>query len=266
MEDENIKKLENELENEQIEQKALPRTEAKATVRKSRKAAVAMVGCVILALVGIGFGAYGLIAGGKAEEQNASLNSELDQKKETIRKIEEQLGVKVETEDETKSEIVTVSAAEKGYIYIGEWGIKIKISAGLASVSYVFHAARGTQTLYVSGVDCSGGACQYVPEFVETATDMGSGLGALSRYSKAEADEMAKTMAEQSGLVISGSLKVGDLYGLASAGTIVFIDDEGYYYVYGHPQAVIGAQNEAEWEVRSANKVGEMLKTGISKF
>lgn len=163
-----------------------------ATKKKVNKDLAIMIILVVIALAGVGFGIFGMVKNSQANQKADALNNELVQKDTALKQIEEKIGaqIEVETEASTATEAekdnviakVSVSAA-RDYVYIGEWGIKIKISENLHSVSYVFSG----NALYVSGVVCGDGRCQYYPTFMENALNEGSGLGCIGRYSRSEA-------------------------------------------------------------------------------
>lgn len=227
------------------------------------KRVIAIVVLVILAIGGVGFGVFGMVTKSQANQRADALDVELGQKNEALKQAEEKLGAEVQIEPEEKNEEdgkapianVQVSAA-RDYIYIGEWGIKIKIPENLHTVSYTFLGGRENDMLSVSGVICDKGQCHYVPDFLEEA-ERGSGLGILGRDRKSDyasiEEDGVKTVVEKDGSWISNNV-------------VVFEDDE-YYYVYEHPHGVTSInESEKQWEVDSVEAIGEMFKTGISAF
>ncbi len=228
------------------------------TKKKVNKGLVTIVILVVIALAGVGFGIFGMVANGQANQKADALNEELAQKDTALKQIEEKLGaqIEVETEDSDRKDdaiaSVNVSAA-KDYIYIGEWGIKIKVPENLHSVAYVYHG--GKNVLYVSGVVCDGGRCQYYPEFMENTIEHGSGLGALTRHHKSEAG---------SEIVVGEGVASKDVDG-RGFGMVVYTDEE-YFYTYEGPNGIMGTGSEAQWEVESVKAVKDMLTSGVSAF
>lgn len=220
---------------------------------------VAIVVLTVLMVAGAGFGVYGMITRGQADDKVGLLNSELEQKDEALKLAEEKLGAKIEiepgadTEDEADAPSNTNVVAAKDYVYIGEWGIKIKIPENLHTVSYVFYAGRNV--LYVSGAVCDDGRCQYYPAFIDNTLEHGTGLGALSRIHKSEAG----------GEIELGKNVAGKDENSRGFGRVVYIDDD-YFYTYEIANGLMGEQSEAQWEVDSAKAVGEMLMNGVSAF
>lgn len=214
----------------------------------------------IVTLLGISFGVFGMVMNGQANQKAEALSNELAQKDTTLKQIEEKLGAQIEVETETSDQEddkvtnVSVSAA-KDYIYIGEWGIKIKIPKNLHSVSYVFYG--GKNLLYVSGVVCGDGRCQYYPAFMENTIGHGHGMTALGRYSKSDSSLRVEEAQGEARTLIQG-----DGYML---GAIVYEDDE-YYYAYVTEQMLVGTESERQWEIDSVEAIEKTLRSGISAF
>lgn len=212
----------------------------------------------IVALLGISFGAFGIVMSEQANQKADTLSNELAQKDTALKQIEEKLGAQIEIEtamndqEDDKMTNVSVSAA-KDYIYIGEWGIKIKIPEALHSVSYVFDG--GKDLLYVSGMVCGNDRCQYYPAFMENTVGHGSGLGALSRHHKSEAGSE----------IVVGENVSGKDEDSRGFGKVVYVDDE-YFYAYEITNGFTGTESEMQWELESAGIVGDMLTSGISAF
>lgn len=219
----------------------------------------------IVAVAGIGFGVFELIMNNQASSRAEALDSELAKKNEALKLTEEKLGaqIKIKEEEEDKEEDekeedeevvkVDVSAA-RDYIYVGEWGIKIKVPGTLHTVSYVLSNAQYPSTMYISGVICSDGRCQYVPDFLVNSLNSGSGLVAISRYDKT----LAKAETIKNGSMAE------DTSGNA-LGEVVYVGDD-YYYTLTHGNGLMGTESERQWEAESADAVMEMVRTGISAF
>ena len=141
--------------------------------KMSRQAKAWMTASIVLGvlmLMGVGFGIYGMVMKGQATSENRQLKEEVKIKDDRIASFEESLGMMVgesetaepeENEGKVGKPVVEAAVAKTGYIYIGEWGIKIKIPEDLGGVSYTYNA-RG----YV----CVSGAkrgIQYAPEFAD---------------------------------------------------------------------------------------------------
>ncbi len=130
------------------------------------------------------------------------------------------------------------------YIYIGQWGIKIKIPENLKNLHYNyrgegadrFEYSDGTikifdheSTVSVSGTDGEGDGI--APDFAKNS------LGSVSRY------------------------KEGTYECQASCPTYVTTIDS-YEYYYAHPQAVSSQeQADAEWEMASVQLIQSMLSS-----
>lgn len=218
---------------------------------KTNKSSVLMIVLAIVAVLGVGFGIFGMVSAGKAKDEKQELATELTTQQEAVQKIEEQLWVTVEKESEREGEElqeVMVSSSEE-YIYIGQWGVKIKIPENLKNVGYMYDN-RGV--LHVNGVADGG---QYVPEFIFALERNGNGLGTLLRHHKDEAKPETVKVGE-----IAMSTDEG-----RSFGEVVYSDGNWFFTYYG-PQALVGSEDDKDWEVRSVQLVKEMLKNNISRF
>lgn len=159
-----------------------------------------------------------------------------------------------ETPTSNSSTTVTQKPEENGsesanpaYIYIGQWGIKIKIPENLKNLYYNyrgegadrFEYSDGTIKIFdhesmvsVSGTDGEGDGI--TPGFAGYSEH---GLGVVSRY------------------------KEGAYECQASCPTYVVTID-GYEYYYAHPQAVASKdQADVEWEMSSVKLIQTMLST-----
>lgn len=105
--------------------------------KKSHGMLYGMVLLAILAIGGIGFGVWEMMDGNsqvaKKDEQIADLRGQLAEKNQTV--VEDNTTVvDVETGDNAEASINTAD-----YIYVGEWGLKIKIPEGLRNkIDYSF--------------------------------------------------------------------------------------------------------------------------------
>lgn len=122
------------------------------------------------------------------------------------------------------------------YIYVGEWGIKIKKPENLYHVTYRYdnHEDQG---LCVNGI-ANGG--HYAPEFADIRKNL---LGCISARN-------------------DGQKRVGDF--VDGLGPVIFAT-ENFYFIYQHPQAVFSRDSEeAKWEVESMKLIEEMLTKNIT--
>ena len=190
--------------------------------------AIGMVCLAILAAGGIGFGVWAMLDGNqKVAELNqevADLNTQLSEKSVSA----------TEVETEPPEEAITENTSD--YIYVGDWGMKIKIPAELKHVWYSYtlykDSAPQTGSLSVSGV-----AGETVPDFADPNVNK-DGLGILGRLAKS------------------------DEYGENSCpyGEFIF-EEDGYIYCYHHPQAVTSINEEdKQLELNSVDLIEKMFK------
>lgn len=196
--------------------------------KKSRAMVIWMVVLIILAVGGIGFGIGSwMIAfdkGMRQEEEIMTLRSQLAEATESV--VEEDTTVvDVETEGDVSTDVNTAD-----YIYVGEWGLKIKIPETLKMVSYTLQSwgANGPTTLYVSG-SVRENDKKY--DFVNMTS---SGLGAVSREEKSDNNEPKMC-------------------------TVVF-SDEKYDYCYSRGNGTLSSnETELELERQSGELITEIL-------
>ena len=87
----------------------------------------------ILAICGIGFGIYGIFASSQKDNQISDLKTQVEDSNDKIASLE------AEKDNTAKSSETTAVASESAiknektedYIYIGEWGVKIKVPESL---------------------------------------------------------------------------------------------------------------------------------------
>lgn len=177
--------------------------------KKSGNALVLLA--IFLALCGIGFGVYGMFF----------------QEPKTITKT-------IEVPGECEGSEAVASSSE--YIYIGEWGIKIKKPSTLKNINYSFNDSA----LHMTGLPADSNP-ETTPDFANIEK---YSAGIISRMSaKTECDEI-------------------------SCGEIVY-QDENYKYAYSHPQDITSADEaNRELETKTVNLFKEMLtnKENYSKF
>ena len=195
------------------------------SAKKSNKGMIfGMVFLAILAIGGIGFGVWAYMDG---NAQKDSLNLQVaDLKTQNAKLLEQISGDEEEIIDENSD------ANAAGYIYVGEWGLKIKIPDSLEVITYTYDYGDGYTVLGVSVATKDG---QSVPDFarIEKCT-----LGFVSRYSRANVE---------AGIV-------PDWYGNS------FMSDDEYNYYYSGPQAVCTeTQDYIQWESDTATIINNML-------
>lgn len=186
----------------------------------------------IMAVCGIGFGVYGMMQSAQKDSQISDLKVQINEDDGTTTTIETPKN-ETATNDGTA---ITINEDTKDYIYIGEWGAKIKIPENLKGISYIYNN-HSRLSLCVSGI-ANGG--QYAPEFADIHKNT-DGLGCIAQYFDSELTEEQKQTA---------SFSSGD-----------------FYLVYSHPQAVYSVdKDEQNWEVESTNLIQEMLTKNVSAF
>lgn len=98
--------------------------ESEAPKKKGHGMVIGLVLCLLLAAGGIGFGVWAWMDG---NTQKDTLNSQIADLKKQNNELRDKLSSKPEVEEDVTVDVETdsdVSTAD--YIYVGEWGIKIK--------------------------------------------------------------------------------------------------------------------------------------------
>ena len=143
-----------------------------APKKKSNGMLIGLILCIVLAIGGIGFGVWMMM---DSNTQKDSLNKQISDLRKQNNDLLEQVGnnnttINIDTDDSN------VDTAD--YIYVGEWGVKIKIPEGLSTVSYRFSNEAGFTRVVVWGVDCANGAGSYLsPEALRK-----SGMDVITFY------------------------------------------------------------------------------------
>ena len=159
-----------------------------------------LIGMVLFALLaagGIGFGVWTMMDGNNqvadANKKVVAANQQVDELKKQNEELTEKLA-KQEEKAETKGDTSTkVDTAD--YIYVGEWGLKIKIPEGLRLYEYSFEIMSGDNNEY-SNLAIYAGDSSYP-------------LGVVTRYERGYEDV------------------------LVGQNTLIFSDDKYGYYISG---------------------------------
>lgn len=210
--------------------------------KKSHGMLYGMILLAILAAGGIGFGVWAMLDGNsraqKKDEQISQLQSQLAEKSEVV--VDDDTTV---AEDDVEGDSVasTSVANTADYIYVGEWGIKIKIPEELKKVSYLVDyrvSEQNEEYLYINGVV---GDTENIPSFLNTPTEE-FWLGCLHRLVQGEEPALR-----------------------ASMGALVTTID-GYEYYYGHPQAVLSTnEQDRELELKTVDSIRQMF-TNVNNY
>lgn len=234
------------VDEEPISQPSAPAPSATnfSSEKPKKKSNVVTLLLVLIALCGVGFGVYGIMFA-------PGMNKKCESPKDLTVKIQSEDGSTITLETDkisTSSDGKTITIADtksesssKDYIYIGEWGLKIKIPETLKNVSYTFKQGHDTQGLTVTGAP----ADAEISESFWLTLNKDAIFGGITRIKKDTCDESA-----------------------GPCGAIVYEDDE-YEYRYSHPQSVYSTeQADIDLETKSVSLIEEMFrnKENYSKF
>ncbi len=202
--------------------------------KNGRGLKIATAVMTVLAIGGVSFGVYGMMQKNNISEQKVQIRNSDG----TVTEVEK-LSVETKTENGSTVTVVDVPSAKKAdldhYIYVAQWGIKIKFPEDLKTISYRYNEDNGYTGLEVTGVDCSGG-CQYGPEFAYFSKTNAS-MGAILRLYK---DDNVESLI---GKKLQKVTTIGD-----------------YSYYYEHPQTRITSNDdELEWENKSVQMIEKAL-------
>lgn len=193
---------------------------------------IALICVSVLAVVGIGFSVYAFLNSSKKDQEISDLKVQIQTQSGTMTTMETP---EIQTTTEDGSSIVI---SPENFVYIPEWGIKIKIVDGLHVFGSGLHINQdGFISFGIAGTDCRDNArCQSAPLFASVYD--GPQLAALTRTPE-------------------GSAEGGDtnmIYGQK----VITLD--GYDYFYNHPQAVFSTNpTEQQWEADTVALIQEML-------
>ena len=192
---------------------------------KTRRGSGMMIGMIVLALLaagGIGFGVWAYLSGNQKETE---LNNKIAEYENQLK----ELGQSGQGDGNIDVSSTSQDDSEK-YIYVGEWGLKIKVPETLLFASYSYE--QDSDTLRISGAAKNEEAGDTFPGFADI---IDNSLGAVKRYSKDEEVPSA-------------------------SGPVVVFSDDNYSYGYFHPQAAFSTdENEQKWELESTKLVETML-------
>ncbi len=196
-----------------------PQPTEEAPKKPSNKSRIAIIILAIIALAGIGFGSFGLI-------QN-------NQKAQEIKVLQE---AKINADSAIKTEISTEPAIKTknpaDYIYIGEWGIKIKKPQDLKVTGYTYGIRSDSESLYISGFKTGK---QGLPNFANNKYN--DGLGVIIKYHKDK--EIPPQLSPE----------------------LVYSDGEYNYYAYYRMASYEGSYDtdEEDWEAESRDLIYNMI-------
>ncbi len=205
------------------------------TPKKGHGMLVGLILCLLLAAGGIGFGVWAWMDG---NTQKDTLNSQIAELKKQNNELRDKLNSKPEVEEDVTVDVETDSNVNTtDYIYVGEWGYKIKIPEGLDMVSYALEQHNDgdyglTTTLAVSGVRGYDGR---LPDFANMNKNV-DGLSTVIR------------------------VQIGTEIYPASAPVLIFSDDEYSYYCYNPQGRYSVGDEEIGLEDRTVQLIQNMLK------
>lgn len=183
----------------------------------------------IFMVIFLGLSVWGLIFGISTGDNLSKAKATIESQAAIITAVEESSGTTIKDPSD-----VPVYKSTHGYIYIDDWGIKLKVPEDLTSVSYIFDQ-KYRPSICFNGLKKG---VQYFPAFADIAQNTG-GMGCLRRV------EVSEGAQDQDG---------------RSFGTQVFTD-AGYNYFYTPPSKVY-AQDPAEQGLE--NTAVQIIKTMLS--
>lgn len=193
---------------------------------KSNGMLLGMILLGILAVGGIGFGVWTMMDG---DSQKEALNIQVDTLKQQVNELQEKTNntTTVTSDTEIDSDVSVVNTAD--YIYIGQWGLKIKIPEGLSAIGYKFGEGNYGEYLAIAGAK----------------TENSESLYKYTNLENFLAGQILKSNSED---------------GFYPYGALVYTDSDQNKYYYEGPQADMGSTEEetSAWQA-GANLIKEML-------
>ncbi len=190
----------------------------------------------VLAVCGIGFGVFGMIQSAQKDDQISDLKVQIKDSDGTITEIETP---QIETTANngttvTITDSVTTVENPEDYVYIGEWGKKIKIPENLTAVKYSFANTVNLGTGY--NKDCSN-----------------LGVSAITTSDGLEAVNNEEDLNYLLGFITRCPAGTEFLPWVA-----VTFSADGYDYYYEFPNG-ISTENHPQWMFNSVDLVKDML-------
>jgi len=211
---------------------------------------IGMIACAVLAVGGIGFGVYEMTQANSAKQQISDLRVEIKNQDGTTTTLETD---KIEVKDDTKTVVISDSAVAvnaKEYIYIGEWGIKVKIPDTVKNVGFLYNTDGDYSSLYVSARVTEDNTEN--PAFNDNFSDMyynSGGQGAIGIIRNPHKCAM-------------GEIDVEGDPGSGVDCPIILTNSFGKEIGirYSHPQAIYSlSEEQKEWELKAVGAIQEML-------
>lgn len=212
-----------------------------------------MIGAGIFGIIGIVLGVYSLIGKAALDQEISRLQTELDAANELVVKYGTQLGEKVNelgkpgntgNSGNVDEVLDGLASATKNYIYVGEWGIKIKIPKGLKNVSYAFRS-----NLAESGETTEDGKAKVIT----TETLCLSALLDEMRYTPE--DFSLKNNPEGLGCLVRSTDKDTENY-------LGYVGKVGeYYYTYARSDVDVEDEQESQWWEQASVLISEALNS-----
>lgn len=224
-----------------------PTAAAESKQKETKGLIIGMVVCAILGFGGIAFGVYEHLSKGNetCNPQTQPSESTVGKNDNSEDKSQTATSIIITTPDGAETELANSTDGDPAdYIYVGEWGMKIKLPENLTMVSYEFRQYPNSYRVD-SGVGLTGAvtggqytpSTMYAPDFVDL--DKCSPRGWVLRQPKGVDD----------GMILSGKL--------------LFSDDD-YNYVWSVRQAYC-LESEKLWEDESTKTIHDTL-TNINNY
>ena len=190
----------------------------------------------VVAVIGIALGIWGLADSMNAHDSLEKATAALNNDEKIISKIEDETGVKINSTDD-----VPDYNAVSGYIYLSEWGIKIKMPDDLHEVSYILDQKYRPQICF-NGLETS--VTNVFPAFADIDRNPG-GMGCLTRVETSEGN------ADDKGY---------------SFGELAYTSGK-YNYFYEAPKKTFAeTASEQGLEKTAVQLIKNMLTTGVSSY
>lgn len=190
----------------------------------------------VVAVIGVALGIWGLIDSMGTHDELDKTKANLNVASKIISKIEEETGTTITSADD-----VPEYTAVSGYIYISEWGIKIKMPEDLHEVSYILDQKYRPQICF-NGLEAS--VTNVFPAFADIDRNPG-GMGCLTRVETSEGN------ADDNGY---------------SFGELAYTSGK-YNYFYVAPEKTFATTaSEQGLEKTAVQLIKNMLTTGVSSY
>ena len=215
-----------------------PTTSAPEPAKKSGGNPIIMAFLGILAFAGLVLGIWGLTSSASSEQAITELKSQNAKNEAIVKALAEQTGHEINS-----AEDIPTFSVDADTIYLGQWGIKIKVINNLTMLSYIVDQDGNYRPRI-----CFNGEVQQGTQYTLAAADVNQnpgGMGCLVRIKASDGDS--------------------DSDGVSFGDKVITVNS--YNFFYQKPKAVFStSSSDKDLEASAVNLIKTMLTKNVEKF